>query len=121
MNKSGAGFNFLGITLQFPFAIGRKVCEVPLVPSAVRDVCIRSLGVLNQVTNSESQVFCSQLVLQAYRHAGLAITDADPRLISPADILHMREGDVSSVRIRKELRYVGHLKYERPVVVAFQQ
>ena len=121
LSKSGTGFNLLGITLQLPFSIGRKVCEVPLVPSAVRDACIRSLGVLNQLAASESRLFCSQLVLQAYRHAGLAITDADPSLISPADILHMREGDVSSVRIRKQLQQVGHLKYERPVTVAFQQ
>jgi len=121
LKKSGAGFNFLGVTLQFPFSISRRVCEVPLVPSAVRDACIRSMGILNHVAASESQLFCSQLVLQAYRHAGVPITDADPRLISPADILHMREGDVSSFRIHKQLRNVGHLKYERPVTVAFQQ
>ena len=121
LNKSGTGFNLLGVTLQFPFSISRRVCEVPLVPSAVRDACIRSLGLLNQVAATERQLFCSQLVLQAYRHAGVPITNADPRLISPADILHMREGDVSSVRIHKQLRSVGHLKYERPVTVAFQQ
>lgn len=121
LSKTGAGFNFFGITLNFPISIGRKVCELPLIPGAVRDVCLRSMGVIHLVAPSENQLFCSQLVLQAYRHAGLPITDADPRLISPADILHMREGDVSSIRIRKELRYVGHLKYEQPITVAFQQ
>jgi uncharacterized protein YycO len=119
--KSGTGFSFLGVTLQFPFSIGRRVCEVPLVPSAVRDPCIRSVGVLSQVAASERQLFCSQLVLQAYRHAGVPITDADPRLISPVDILHMREGDVSSVRIHKPLRNVGLLKYEQPHTVALRQ
>jgi len=49
------------------------------------------------------------------------MTSADPRLISPADILHMREGDVSSVRIPKQLQFVGHLKYERPITVVFHQ
>lgn len=121
LEKSGAGFNFAGVTLNIPLSITRRVCELPLVPSAVRDACIRSMGLIHQVTASENQVFCSQLVLQAYRHAGVPITDADSRLISPADILHMREGDVSSVRIHKLLRYVGHLKYERPITVAFQQ
>jgi hypothetical protein len=121
LEKSGAGFNFAGVTLNIPLSITRRVCELPLVPSAVRDACIRSMGVIQQVAASENQMFCSQLVLQAYRHAGVPITDADSRLISPADILHMREGDVSSVRIRKLLRYVGHLKYERPITVAFQQ
>lgn len=121
LNKSGTGFSLLGVTLQFPFSISRKVCEVPLVPPALRDACIRSVGVLNYAAASDRQLFCSQLVLQAYRHAGAAIADADPRLISPADILHMREGDVSSVRIRRQLRFVGHLKYDRPITVAFQQ
>lgn len=121
VSKAGAGFNFFGITLNFPISIGRKACELPLVPSAVRDACLRSMGAIHLVAPSENQLFCSQLVLQAYRHAGLPITTTDPRLISPADLLHMREGDVSSIRIRKELRYVGHLKYEQPVVVAFQQ
>lgn len=121
VKKAGAGFNFLGITLGIPFSINRRVCELPFVPPAVRDACIRGMGVLHQLAASESQLFCSQLVLQAYRHAGVRITEADPRLISPADILHMREGDVSSVRIRKQLHQVGHLKYEQPVMVAFQQ
>jgi len=119
--KSGTGFSFLGVTLQFPFSIGRRVCEVPLVPSIVRDACLRSLGVLSQMAAADSQLFCSQLVLQAYRHAGVVITSADPRIISPADILHMREGDVSSFTIRRPLRYVGLLKYEQPFTVAFQQ
>ena len=48
---------------------------------------------------------------EAYRVAGLPITDADPRWISPADILHMREGDVSSVRVNQPLAYIGHLKF----------
>ena len=119
--KTGAGFNLLGVTLQFPFSITRRACEVPLVPSAVRDACIRSVGVLSHLAASERRLFCSQLVLQAYRHAGGQMTSADPRLISPADILHMREGDVSSVRIPKQLQFVGHLKYERPITVVFHQ
>jgi hypothetical protein len=121
LEKSGAGFNFAGVTLNIPLSITRRVCELPLVPSAVRDACIRSMGLIHQLAASENQMFCSQLVLQAYRHAGVPITDADSRLISPADILHMREGDVSSVRPHKLLRYVGHMKYERPITVAFQR
>jgi uncharacterized protein YycO len=122
VNKSGAGFNFLGITLHIPFSISRRACEPPFVPPALRDACIRRMGVLHQLAASERQLFCSQLVLQAYRHARVPVTDADSRLISPADILHMREGDVSSVKIPKQLRYAGPLKYEPPVTtLAFQQ
>ena len=81
----------------------------------MRDACLRSVGVLSYVAATESQLFCSQLVMQAYQHAGAPITNADARLISPADILHMREGDVSSVSIARPLRYVGQLQSARPI------
>ena len=113
-NRSGARFSFFGITLNLPFSLVRRLCELPLVSPVIRDGCIRGVGVLNYLAASENRVFCSQLVLLAYQHAGVSITAADPRLISPADILHMREGDVASVNIAKHLRYVGHLKYQRP-------
>ncbi len=121
LRKSGSGFSYLGVTLHVPTSITRRLCELPLVPSALRDACIRSIGVVNQMAASERRLFCSQLVLQAYRHAKVPMTDADPRLISPADILHMREGDVPSVRIHRQLRYAGHLKYPPPMMVALQR
>jgi hypothetical protein len=122
VSKWGTRFSFLAITLHIPFSIGRRVCELPLVSPALRDGCIRGIGVLHRLAASESRLFCSQLVLQAYRHAGVLVTHADPRLISPADILHMREGDVSSVKISKQLSYVGRMKEERPVTaVAFRE
>lgn len=118
LQKTGAGFNFVGVTLQVPYSVTRRVCELPLLPMAVRDACLRSIGVLNYVAATESQLFCSQLVMQAYRRAGTPLTDADPRLISPADILHMREGDVPSVAVRTQLRSIGYLKYELPTAVS---
>jgi len=120
--KTGAGFNFVGVTLQIPYSVGRKlVCELPLVPGAVRDACLRGLGVLSQLAAREGRLFCSQLVLQAYREAGVTLTGADPRMVSPADLLHMREGDVSSLEIATPLRYVGHLKYDRAFLIAIQR
>ena len=60
--KQGAGFSFVGVTLQIPFSVGRKlVCELPFVPGAVRDPCLRGLGVLSQLAAREQQLFCSQL------------------------------------------------------------
>jgi hypothetical protein len=116
--KTGAGFNFVGVTLQIPYSVGRKLlCELPFVPGVVRAGCLRGMGVLSQLGTRERQLFCSQLVVQAYRHAGVRLTEADPRTLSPADLLHMREGDVSSVRIARALRYVGHLKYDRPTLL----
>ena len=54
-------------------------------------------------------------MLEAYRQAGLPLTSADPRLVSPADLLHMREGDVPSIQIAQALQYVGHLKSPPPL------
>ncbi|CAN5174868.1 YaeF family permuted papain-like enzyme [soil metagenome] len=107
----GGGYNHVGIVLQAPFSIERRMCELPLVPESIRDFCIRGVASIQLGASRNDQFFCSQFVLEAYRQAGLPITDADPRMISPADILHMREGDVSSVRIHQPLTYVGHLKY----------
>lgn len=116
--RRGAGFNFVGVTLQIPYAVARRVCELPLVPALLRDRCIRGVGIVPQLASRERRFFCSQLVLQAYRHAGVQVTDADPRIVSPADILHMREGDVPSFVIDRPLRYVGHLKYDLPLAAA---
>lgn len=108
----GHRYNYLGVMLQAPFAIERRVCELPLVPSAVRDFCVQGIAAVQLGMGRNDQFFCSQFVLEAYRRAGLPLTDADPRLISPGDLLHMREGDVPSVRIHQALSYLGHLKFQ---------
>ena len=119
--KMGAGFNYFGVTVQIPYSISRKACELPLVAAPLRDACIQMMGVFSQLAESEQQLFCSQLVLQAYRYAGVPLTEADPRIVSPGDILHMREGDVPSIRITKALHYVGHLKYDRAMVAGLER
>ena len=116
----GQKYNYVGVMLQAPFAIERRVCELPLVPSLVRDFCLRGVAAVQLGLGRNDQFFCSQFVLEAYRSAGLALTDADPRLINPGDLLHMREGDVPSVRIHKALQYVGHLKSPLQLVAAGQ-
>lgn len=121
LQKTGAHFNFVGATLHVPYSVTRRVCEVPFLPAVLRDACLRSIGVLNYVSATESQLFCSQLVMQAFQHAGAQLAGADARLISPADILHMREGDVASVRVHKQLRYLGHLKYDRIALTTLAQ
>ena len=113
----GTKYNYVGIVLQAPFTIERRACELPLVPSLVRDFCIRGVAAVQLGLGRNDQFFCSQFVLEAYRAAGLPLTDADPLLINPGDLLHMREGDVPSIRIHQPLQYVGHLK-SPPQVVA---
>ena len=64
--------------------------------------------------SNPNQFFCSQLVADAYKQAGLELTYADPRWLSPADLLHMREGDVPAFSPKKKLEYLGHLKLDVP-------
>ena len=116
----GQKYNYLGVMLQAPFAIERRACELPLVPSLVRDFCLRGVAAVQLGLGRNDQFFCSQFVLEAYRSAGLPLTDADPRLFNPGDLLHMREGDVPSVRIHQTLLYVGHLKSPPPSFLAIE-
>jgi hypothetical protein len=106
----GKKYNMVGIVLQAPFTLQRQYCELPLVPSLVRDACIRGLAAIQLGAARNDRFFCSQFVLEAYQQARLPLTSADPLLVSPADLLHMREGDVPSVRTEQALLYVGHLK-----------
>ena len=106
----GQKYNFVGIVLQAPFTLERRVCELPLVPGLVRDFCVRGVAAVQLGLGSQDKFFCSQFVLQAFNQAGLPLTDSDPRLFAPSDLLNMREGDVSSVKIKQTLQYVGHLK-----------
>ncbi len=108
----GQKYNYLGIVLQAPFTLERRVCELPLVPGLVRDFCVRGVAAVQLGMGSQDKFFCSQFVLQAFNEAGLSLTDADPRMFAPSDLLNMREGDVSSVKIKQTLQYVGHLKVQ---------
>jgi len=108
----GTRYNFVGVMLQAPFSVERRLCELPLTPALVRDFCVQGVGAMQLGLGSSDRFFCSQFVLEAYRRAGLPLTEADPRFLSPADLLHMREGDVPSVRSLQALQYVGHLKFE---------
>lgn len=108
--QDGKKYNTLGIVLQAPFTLQRQYCELPLIPGLVRDFCIRGLAAIQLGVARNDRFFCSQFVLEAYQQAQLPLTTADPLLVSPADLLHMREGDVPSVRTEQALLYVGHLK-----------
>ena len=106
----GTKYNTAGIVLQAPFTLERKLCELPIMPALVRDACIRGVAAIALGPVPHDQFFCSQFILEAYKAAGLPLTDADSRLVTPGDLLHMRQGDVPSIKIHQALQYVGHLK-----------
>jgi uncharacterized protein YycO len=118
MTQVGVRYNTVGVLLNAPFVLNRRLCELPLVPSSVSSFCMSGMAMVQLGASRNDQFFCSQFVLEAYKQAGLPITSADPRWVSPADLLHMREGDVPSIAATQPLRYIGHLKYNPPPLLA---
>ncbi|WP_081862078.1 YiiX/YebB-like N1pC/P60 family cysteine hydrolase [Cupriavidus sp. SK-3] len=112
MAQVGQPYNHLGIAMHAPFSLERRLCELPGVPGVVRNACMRSFSAIQMAPNeldARNSFFCSQLVLASYRAAGLSLTSAADDAVSPADLLHMREGDVPSFRVTRKLAYVGRL------------
>jgi hypothetical protein len=73
-------------------------------------------GLIAEAVGYGHPFFCSQFVLKAYARAGTPRSDAGPRWVSPADLLHMREGDVGTLAAARPRRYVGHLTYTAPPI-----
>jgi hypothetical protein len=109
-SKIGTPYSKSGIVLQTPFTLGRKVCELPLVPEFIRQFCLSGSALVFMGASSSDHFFCSQLIVEAFRHAGVPLTYADSKWVSPADLLHMREGDVPAFTPLKKLEYLGHLQ-----------
>jgi cell wall-associated NlpC family hydrolase len=107
----GKPYDYLGVMLHAPFALQRRVCELPGMPTLLREACLSTLATLQLIHGGDDRFFCSQFVLESYRAAGLPITRARPHWVSPEDIMHMRAGDVPSLRVEQPLLYVGHLKF----------
>jgi cell wall-associated NlpC family hydrolase len=107
----GKPYDYVGVMLQAPFALQRRVCEFPGVPSLLREACLSTLATFQLIHGSDDRFFCSQFVVQSYRAAGLPLTRAQPHWLSPEDIMHMRAGDVPALPVEQPLTYVGHLKF----------
>ena len=110
LSQVGVRYNTVGVVLAAPFVLSRRLCELPLVPGPARDACVRGFAIVQLGASRDDRFFCSQFVLEAYRQAGAPLSTADPRWVSPADLLHMREGDVATLGASQPLQYVGHLK-----------
>ena len=110
-SRVGLHYDFVGAFLYVPLSVQRQACELPALPTPLRNACIRLLaGAQLGLDEPEDRFFCSSFVLDAFGDAGVPITQARPRWLTPADILHMREGDVPALPVQQPLIYVGHLK-----------
>ena len=110
-DQVGKPYDFVGVMMHAPFALQRRVCELPGVPTVLREACLSTLATFQLIHGGDDRFFCSQFVLESYRAAGLPLTRARPHWVSPEDIMHMRAGDVSSLPVEQPLLYVGHLKF----------
>jgi hypothetical protein len=110
-SRVGKHYDDVGTFLHLPFAVERTACELPLLPAFLRGACVSLIaGVQLSLAGPGERFFCSSFVRDAFRDAGSPITHAEPKWVSPADIMHMREGDVSPLPVEQRLVYVGHLK-----------
>ena len=67
--KNGSGYNHLGIALQAPFSIARNACELPVIPRAMRHLCLNALATITVPALGSKRLFCSQLVIEAFNRS----------------------------------------------------
>lgn len=103
-------YNRLGVVKQAPYSVTRHVCELPVIPRAVRHLCLNALAAVQITPFSSQRYFCSQFVIEAFNQAGKPLTHTPPEWLNPNDILRMREGDVPAAAPIARLNYIGHLQ-----------
>ncbi|MGA5656972.1 YaeF family permuted papain-like enzyme [Rahnella contaminans] len=111
-SKRGKKYNYKGIVIIAPYTLSRRVCDLPVFFGKGRSQCFDTLATvqIGDSADAQEKFFCSQFVIEAFNYAGNPITVSNALWISPADLLHMREGDISSFTPVQPLQYVGHLK-----------
>ena len=108
--QNGRRYNFLGIVKQVPYSLARNACELPVIPRRIRRFCLNTMAAVMIPSFGNRRFFCSQFVMEAFNRAGKPLTSKSPEWLDPADILHMREGDVATFTPKARLNYVGHLQ-----------
>lgn len=108
--QNGRRYNFLGIVKQVPYSLVRNACELPVIPRRIRRFCLNTMAAVMIPSFGNRRFFCSQFVIEAFNRAGKPLTSKSPEWLDPADILHMREGDVATFTPKARLNYVGHLQ-----------
>ncbi|MDD9340613.1 YaeF family permuted papain-like enzyme [Providencia heimbachae] len=110
--NDGNKYNYKGIVMIAPWMLTKRVCELPLIGETVRNFCLKTLAKvqLGDDIDQANGFFCSQFVLDAYKYAGMPLFEGNSSWITPADILHMRTGDVPTFEPTHRLTYIGHLK-----------
>lgn len=94
--------------------VTRQMCSLNPFSADFRQQCVSgpAKAQLSSVGEGDKKSwFCSEFVTDAFAKAGHPLTLAQSGWISPADLMHMRTGDVSAFKPETQLQYVGHLKH----------
>ena len=105
-----SGYNYRGIVEFIPFMVTRQMCSLNPFSEDFRQQCVSGLAKaqLSGVGEGDKKSwFCSEFVTDAFAKAGHPLTLAQSGWISPADLMHMRIGDVSAFKPETQLQYVG--------------
>ena len=108
-----SGYNYRGIIEFIPFMMTRQICSLNPFSENFRQQCVSGLAQaqLSDASEGEKKAwFCSEFVIDAFAQAGHPLTMAQAGWISPSDLMHMREGDITAFKSETRLQYVGHLK-----------
>ncbi|MDG1641539.1 YaeF family permuted papain-like enzyme [Klebsiella huaxiensis] len=108
-----SGYNYRGIIEFIPFMMTKQMCSLNPFSRDFRQQCVNGLAKaqLSDIAPEDKKTwFCSEFVSDAFAKAGHPLTMAQPGWISPSDLLHMREGGVSTFKPETQLLYAGHLK-----------
>lgn len=99
MARERRSYDAFGLLRVAPRQLARTICN--RLDGSNRDQCLAQIDRLRVGTDRNDNFFCSQLVLEAYRQAGLTLTDVEPDWSSPDEILDLHYNGT--------LEYVGHL------------
>ena len=105
----GSSYNRFGIAKQTPYSVTRHACELPVIPRAVRHLCLNALAAVQITPFSGQRYFCSQFVIEAFNQAGKPLTNTPPEWTTPVSTLHMREAHIPATTPFTTLSSIGHL------------
>jgi hypothetical protein len=82
MSQVGTRYNTVGVLLNAPFVLNRRLCELPLVPRG-EHFCMSGMAMVQLGASRNDQFFCSQFVLEAYKPGRPADHQCRPALGEP--------------------------------------
>jgi hypothetical protein len=93
-------FDYMSLLRVAPFQLISSYCDSLAGP--LKEACHAAAGKFKLGTDNNNEFYCSELVFEALKQAGLGLSTVDPHWSAPQDVVRLNHNDT--------LRYVGHLK-----------